>query len=408
MNEDMKTPKHIVCFALPAWEAAYSRSTVELMKSLAEKNLVLYVDYAYTITDLLKGIFSAKDFDWKRLIGLKPRLRRVSGEGKTGLYVLSLPPVFPAFFLRSYRLFKLANRFNAFLTGIFINRAIRQLDMQQIVGFNAFQPFLGLYWKIDRLESLFYYIYDDFTNVPWFRGFVEQEEERFITKADMIIVSSDELKKRKAHFNKPVEVIHNGVHFNEFYAGIYMPRLNGNFIKTIGYTGTIDDRIDIDLLEQVIKEMPFYRFLFVGKVFDADVRDRLAKYINVRFEGPVTPAEVPLKMAQMDVGIIPYVCNELTAAIYPLKVNEYLAMVKPVVMTPFASLGEIDRVVYTAPKATMFKYCIELALTETNAALRQQRYVLARKADWKTRAGELSEIIGTFKPEHNSLRLLTN
>ena len=64
----MRTPKHIVCFALPAWEAAYSRSTVELMKSLAADNVVLYVDYAYTISDLFKGIFSMKDFDWKRLV----------------------------------------------------------------------------------------------------------------------------------------------------------------------------------------------------------------------------------------------------------------------------------------------------------------------------------------------------
>jgi len=389
----MRTPKHIVCFALPAWEAAYSRSTVELMKSLAADNVVLYVDYAYTISDLFKGIFSMKDFDWKRLVGLKPRLRRVSGHGKTGMYVLSLPPVFPAFFLRSYPLFKIANRFNATLTGFFINRAIKTLGMKSITGFNAFQPFLGLYWKINNLESLVYYIYDDFTNVPWFKGFVELEEAKFVERVDMIIVSSDELKKRKAHFNKPIEVVHNGVHFNDFHKGIYFPRLNRKFVKTIGYTGTIDNRLDIDLLENVIKELPYYRFLFVGKVFETKIYDRLIKYINVTFEGAVAPADVPLKQAQMDIGIIPYVCDDLTAAIYPLKVNEYLAMLMPVVMTPFASLGEIDEVVYTARTAKSFKYCIETALQETNAAVKQRRYMVARKADWNVRAAELMDFM---------------
>jgi len=401
----MKTHKHIVCFALPAWEAAYARSTVELMKSLAVDNLVLYVDYAYTITDLLKGIFGMKDFDWKRLIGLKPRLRRVSGHGNTGMYVLSSPPIFPAFFLRSYKLFKMANKFNAALTGYFINKATKELGMREIIGFNAFQPFLGLYWKIDNLESLVYYIYDDFTNVPWFKGFVEMEEEKFVKQVDMIVVSSDELKKRKAHFNKPISVVYNGVHFNDFHKAIYYPRLNGKFVKTIGYTGAIDDRLDIDLLENVIKELPYYRFLFVGKVYQPLVYQRLVKHVNVTFEGPVAPEDVPFKQAQMDVGIIPYVCNDLTAAIYPLKVNEYLAMQMPVVMTPFASLGEIDGVVYTARTAKAFKYCIESALMETNMAVKQKRYTIARKADWNARAAGLMEYMAGPDPIENSVDL---
>jgi teichuronic acid biosynthesis glycosyltransferase TuaH len=108
-----KKPVHIVCFAFPAWEAAYLRSTIELMKCAAADNLVLYVDYAYTVADLFKGIFSVKNFDWKRLLGLKPRLRREGGRGETGIYVLSLPPVLPAFAFQSYRVFKLVNRLNA-------------------------------------------------------------------------------------------------------------------------------------------------------------------------------------------------------------------------------------------------------------------------------------------------------
>jgi teichuronic acid biosynthesis glycosyltransferase TuaH len=375
------------------------------MKSLALENLVLYVDYAYTISDLLRGIFSMKDFDWKRLIGLKPRLRRISGQGSTGLYVLSLPPIVPAFFFTSYKFFRLTNRFNAALTGFFINRAISKLELKNITGFNAFQPFLGLYWKIKNLERLIYYIYDDFTNVPWFKGFVEIEEEKFVKKADMIIVTSDELKKRNEHYNKPIEVVHNGVHFNQFNNAIYLPKLNGKFIKTIGYTGTIDSRIDVDLLENVIKGLPYYRFLFIGKVFEPVIYNRLIKYINVSFEGSVAPADVPVKQAQMDVGIIPYVCNDLTAAIYPLKVNEYLAMMMPVVMTPFASLGEIDKVVYTARTAKAFKYSIESALMETNTAVKQNRYIAARKADWKVRAGELMECIDMLDPQNSLLPL---
>ena len=96
-----RSPENIVCCALPAWEADYSRSTVELMKCLSTENKVLYVDYAYTIMDLLKGITGRKKFDWKRILGIKKRLRKISGTGDTGLFVLSLPPVFPSFIFQS-------------------------------------------------------------------------------------------------------------------------------------------------------------------------------------------------------------------------------------------------------------------------------------------------------------------
>jgi hypothetical protein len=96
------------------------------------------------------------------------------------------------------------------------------------------------------------------------------------------------------------------------------------------------------------------------------------------------------------VGIIPYVCNELTAAIYPLKVNEYLAMGLPVVVTPFASMGEADEVVYIAKNARLFIANIEMALTETDDRLKQQRLNIARKADWKERSTQLMEIIERY------------
>src|ERR1700744_6041668 len=185
-------PKHIVCFALPAWEADYLRSTVELMQSASADNLVLYVDYAYTLPDLIKGILGIKKFDWKRLLGLKKRLRKINGDEKKGFYVLALPPVFPSFIFKSYSFFKLSNQLNAAITGFFINRAIKTLQMHDVIAFNSFQPFLGNYWKIRNMIFTVYYIYDDFTNVPWFQGFVTKEEQRFIARANIVVVSSDE------------------------------------------------------------------------------------------------------------------------------------------------------------------------------------------------------------------------
>ncbi|AYL95161.1 glycosyltransferase [Mucilaginibacter celer] len=398
-----KKPQHIVCLALPAWEAEYLRSTVELMKSLSGHNLVLYVDYAYTVSDLIKGITGKKKFDWKRLIGLKNRLRKVSGdESNTGLYVLSLPPLFPAFILKSERLFRLANKFNSALSGYFINKAISRLQMQDIIGFNSFQPFLGRYWNISNISFNVYYIYDDFSKVPWFNGFAVSEERQYIAKTDLVIVTSAELKKRQKLLNKPVEIVNNGVHFDWFFKNRNVKRFNEGYIKTVGYTGVIDNRLDVDMLERVIEAMQNTRFLFVGKVADQSVYNRLIKYINVCFEPAVPASQVPVIQSQIHVGIIPYVCNELTAAIYPLKVNEYLAMGLPVVMTPFASLNDCADVVYIANGYQNFKHCLELALLENDVALQEKRIGIAQKADWQERADQLLDLINEYK-NHQSL-----
>lgn len=394
--------RHIVCLALPAWEAEYLRSTVELMKGLAGQNLVLYVDYAYTISDLIKGILGKKKFDWKRLIGIKKRLRRVSGEGDTGLYVLSLPPILPAFALKSKLFFQLANKFNAAFTGYYINKATARLQMSDIVGFNSFQPFLGRYWKLKNVTFNVYYIYDDFSKVPWFKGFAVSEEQEYIAKTDLVIVTSAELKKRKLSIGKPIEIVNNGVHFQSFFANKNTRKLNEGFIQTVGYTGVIDNRIDIDMLERIVSAMTCTRFLFVGKVANQEIYNRLIKYINVCFEPAVLPNQVPAVQSQIHVGIIPYVCNDLTAAIYPLKVNEYLAMGLPVVMTSFAALDDCKDVVYVANGYQNFKRCLEIALLENDTEMQNRRICLAQKADWQERANQLIDLIGEYKDYQKS------
>jgi glycosyltransferase involved in cell wall biosynthesis len=398
-------PVNIVCCALPAWEADYSRSTVELMKCLSTENKVLYVDYAYTITDLVKGIFGRKKFEWKRLLGIKKRLRKISGSGDTGLFVLSLPPLFPSFIFQSYKLFVKANKLNAALAGYFINRAIRKLDMQSVISFNSFQPFLGRHLKIRRQTFSVYYIYDDFSGVSFFKGFSKLDEDEFIKKADLVIVSSAELKRRIAHINKPVEVVNNGVHFDAFNIYTGAKKLNGNYIKTVGYTGTMDSRIDIALLEYLVKEIPDARFLFVGKVMDKAIHTRLSKYINVCFEPPVSADQIPIIQSQVHVGIVPYLCNALTAAIYPLKVNEYLAMGLPVVMTPFASLGAADELIYIANDQKDFKRYLEQALLENDTSLKQARLDVAKEADWKMRTVELLNFISVHRQNKEILEL---
>ena len=65
--------ENIICVAFPSWEGNYMKSTVQLMTELSKENRVLYVDYLYTIKDLLTG---NNDLSAKRILGLEPRIEK--------------------------------------------------------------------------------------------------------------------------------------------------------------------------------------------------------------------------------------------------------------------------------------------------------------------------------------------
>jgi hypothetical protein len=60
-------------------------------------------------------------------------------------------------------------------------------------------------------------------------------------------------------------------------------------------------------------------------------------------------------LAKYDLGIIPYKMNEVNRNIYPLKINEYLAVGVPVVMTAFADLTDFKSTVKAASSREFLK-----------------------------------------------------
>lgn len=388
---------NIVCLAWPAWEGDYLKSTVELMKCMSKGNKVLYVDYAYTFSDVLKGIAGKKKIDWKRVVGLKKRCTKVDNvDGE--MYLLSLPPIFPSLLFNSYKLYHLSNKINAFFTGLAIKKYMRRLQMDNSILIYAQQVFLGLYWKLPARLKVFY-CYDEFSNVAYYKGFVRPDELLFTPKADVLVVTSAELKKRKQLNNIPTYVIPNGVYFSNFYKALN-PKKN-NTPKVVGYVGSIDNRLDADMLESVIAALPEILFRFIGKIFDQAVFSRLSKHSNTQFVPPVQSDKIPELMSQLDIGIIPYVCNNLTAAIYPLKINEYLALGLPVIITPFAPMEEAENVIHTVTNTAEFITAIKKSLTETGECQVQQRIKVAKTADWHTRAADFLTVLKPHLPPHD-------
>jgi len=93
------------------------------------------------------------------------------------------------------------------------------------------------------------------------------------------------------------------------------------------------------------------------------------------------------------VGIIPNVKNTQTAAVYPMKINGYLAAGIPVVTTDFAPLDEFTGYISVARSAAEFVHGIEQELKSDNDQKRLARQEIARQNSWNNRAMAFERII---------------
>ena len=380
----------IICIAFPAWEGNYLKSTVQLMKELALSQRVLYVDYAYTWKDFIQSIRGKSFASWQRMIGWESRLREVTVENGAKLHILTLPPILPTNFIKNTYVFDTLNRINSYFIRKSIQHAQKILNMPTPSVINAFNPFFGVHLAGQLGENqLIYYCYDEISAATWANQHGARLENHFLKMVDGVVVTSQGLFDKKSKQHPNCHLVKNGVDYDLFASPhpqpIQIPLFSShNFTKTIGYLGSVDERLDYDLIESVIQSTPQYQFLFVGRVTKSEYEKRLKQYANVVLIGSQPPAVLPTWVQKFDICWIPFIKNELTAGIYPLKINEYLAAGKPVVSTHFSNLADFESVISIANNVEEIYNCFNLK-HQNSTNLR----AFASKNAWRARAEDL-------------------
>ena len=173
---------------------------------------------------------------------------------------------------------------------------------------------------------------------------------------------------------------------NKFYTGKFaLPKeLTGIPGPLIGYIGDINSlRLDPDLIYELAKARPHYSFIMTGredKVFAAHALHTLK---NVHFTGSIPKDRVPEFMSAFQVCLNPQLINEITIGNYPRKVDEYLAMGKPVVATTTGTMQLFKEHVYLCNNAAEYMVAVDQALASDNETLRKQRISFARSHSWE-------------------------
>ena len=112
--------KTIICHSFPAWDTPYVKSTVELMTRLAGQNRVIFIDYHYTVKDVLKHPNAPKN----QLLGKLSRWRKIQTEHGP-IEVYNTMPVLPVNWVNNQLLFNLLMTFNAWLISFSIKKILQ-------------------------------------------------------------------------------------------------------------------------------------------------------------------------------------------------------------------------------------------------------------------------------------------
>lgn len=154
--------------------------------------------------------------------------------------------------------------------------------------------------------------------------------------------------------------------------------------KRVVFAGNlIPAKVDFDLLRAVIDAG--YDLQLAGPVADGagNAKGLLDDLVSAgaTYRGTLTLPELAELYWTCEVGLIPYVINNLTRGVSPLKTYEYLAAGLDVVSTPVPSVNAVDGHVRVAPAANF----LEALTSTTRLDDGSHRAELARANSWTKR-----------------------
>jgi glycosyltransferase involved in cell wall biosynthesis len=225
---------------------------------------------------------------------------------------------------------------------------------------------------------------------------MREMDARCCRSADAVVASARELYDRCRQLNPQTVLIPHGVDHGHFARALAPPPRPADLPAgpTIGFFGLLSEWLDQELIAHLAAALPDARIVLIGA---ADVPlERLQSLANVLLAGPRPFRDLPAYVAHFDLGIIPFVVNDLTRAVNPIKLREMLSAGCPVVST---ALPEVDiyarqirspRAVGVAADATGFTALVRDRL-EHPASLAERRAISAAVANetWEAKVDEI-------------------
>lgn len=247
----------------------------------------------------------------------------------------------------------------------------------------------GVVGKLGEALSV-YYCVDEFSEWPGAdRSALLRLEAELLGKVDLVVATSEALFDAKSAVHPRVRLLRHGVDWERFRSptGTAPAALTALPRPVLGFIGLVDARLDVPLVVSLARANPEASFAFVGpRQLPPCELDREP---NVHFLPPVAYGEVPAVLRAFDVALLPYVENDLTERINPLKLRELLASGLPIVATPLPEVVRFREFVRVPAVPDEWRTALRESLAEGRSRA-EERSQSVRPESWEARAEEFS------------------
>ena len=331
----------IILFSTADWNTLYWTNKQHMAKQFAKLGYrVLYIESMGLRKPKIKSAA-----DWKRIIFRLMSALQLEKKIELNIWVMS-PLVFP-FNHRN----KWIKKFNKFMISRQIEKFIKVHKFFNPMIWTYHPHMLNAIENINDKNTLIYHCVDDLSAVPGVdKEFFTTEEKKLLQKADIVFVTSKSLEKKCSQLNKKTFYFPNVVDFDHFSDVSKGDNIPEDLIKIseprVVFLGALSEfKIDLKLLDNVIKEMPKYNFVFIGEEIEGQgnpILKKISKYQNSYFIGSKSYELLPKYLSHMQVGVLPVIKNSYTDSMAPMKFLEYIAAGLPVVVSEIEYLTSFD------------------------------------------------------------------
>jgi glycosyltransferase involved in cell wall biosynthesis len=247
-------------------------------------------------------------------------------------------------------------------------------------------------------------VYDCMDELSLFKGapaHLINQEKYLMAYADIIFTGGKSLYESKKQYHSNVYCFPSSVdeeHFAQALNGIEIAADIANIPSPIvGYYGVIDERIDLQLLDETSKKLPNVSFVMIGplaKIEDAD----LPKEKNIHYLGMKSYNELPAYLKAFDIAMMPFALNDATKYISPTKTLEYMAAGKPIISTKITDVvRDYSDSVNLIETADEFCNSVKSLIAQKDLLVTERAYdEILEKTSWDATADKMKSIIKKF------------
>lgn len=384
--------RDIVIVSIQPWYYELGSNCKNIALELAKHNRVLYVNIPIT----RKTFYSKNNSEGvaRHCNIIKNKGNRLEQIGNSMWQFYPNTLIESINFLPFTSVFSVLNYINNKRFAGDIKEALAELGFKQIILFNDNDIYNGFYLKELLAPAIYiYYMRDFLQGYAFWKKHSSVLEPKLIGKADLVATNSLYYSDYCLNYNPQTVYTGQGCKLDLFNPST-ITSIPGELQiirrPIIGYVGALDSsRLDHQIIETIATANENWQVVLVGPEDEAFRKSTLKQYKNIHFLGRKPMVELASYVSGFDVCINPQLINPITKGNYPLKIDEYLAMGKPVVATYTKTMELFKDYVYLANNAAEYPSLIKKAIAEHSFVKAEEGKVFAHSHTWENSVNSL-------------------